>query len=425
MKRSMINYPHTTCPELVSGRECLPAGETGICEVPSGKNIKTKNIRMKIKHITRLLLLSAILVAAGCKKEYIDVDNTVITPDLSNPIIQSVSNKTWYVVENSVKFPWETLDNTPSMAENMSVVLYGLAWKSISFYRDGTVDMVFRPPFFPSSFIHGLGTWQVSKTEENTIIMNLKTPVSNVNATFKVLNLETKDQVALMNVSMDQGNMVITANLANSTTQFSANQLEAIDYNWFATREVLKTPLDAGEFTGTTWTTASYNYPLTEVPDEKQNLTQITYVENLLTATPVSLWGVELNLLKDGKAAIAYNNQLMKDLWDGGKKIVSDATWSVKGNKIWITSDEQLFFSVGEYMFGIQVYGNNLVFHGTKNGDPLRTQTACYYAIELIERTAEGFWARVTTHDATFYTFLFRSETDLGNTINIKEAFKK
>jgi len=381
---------------------------------------------MNIKNTTVFLLLSAMLLVSSCRKDYIDVDNTVITPDLSNPIIQTVSNQTWYLVSGTVKENWSTLENAPSDAEVFAVMLYGLAWKSISFFRDGTVDMVFHPPFFPSAFIHGLGTWQVSKTEENTIIMNVKTPVSNATATVKIVDLEAKDQVAIISLYVDLGNRVVTANFTNSSTNFSPNQLDFINYNWFANKEVLKTPLDASEFINTSWTTASYNYPVTEVPDEKQNLTQVTYVENLLTATPVSLWGVELNLLNDGKAAIGYNSQFMDMIYDGDKKIISDANWEIKGNKVWIKTDEQLFFPIGEYMFNIQTYGNNLNSnYATVNGFPIRTQRECYYAIELIERIDEGIWCRVTTQDAVFYTVLFKSPTDLSNTINIKEAFKK
>lgn len=374
-----------------------------------------------IQKIFLLLLIGG--VVSSCTKEYTDIENNIVTPDLGDPIIQSVSNETWYVM-GSAKENWVTLDNTPSPGETMATMLYGMAWKSIRFLRDGTVDMVFAPPFFPNTYIHGLGTWQVSKTEKTTIIMNVKTAISNATATVKVKNLESKDQVKVLELIIDFGNRVLTANFANASDALSPNQKEAIDYNWIETKEILKEPLNANDVMGS-WASANFNYFMgKQIPDEEKYIIRTTYIEDLLSSTPAFLWGLEFNLQKDGKALLVYGKgTLVAEGRPEDQKVVSNATWEVKGNKIFVKSDEQFFTSVGYSLFGLDVYANNLEVIGYNNDSKMYIQKGCYYVIEIIKKETDGFWCRITTNDATYYAFLFKAETNLDNTVNIKEAF--
>ena len=50
---------------------------------------------MKPRYII-LLFTTSLVMVTGCSKKDFIVENTTITPDLSNPIIQRISNQTWY-----------------------------------------------------------------------------------------------------------------------------------------------------------------------------------------------------------------------------------------------------------------------------------------------------------------------------------------
>ncbi|HMR18237.1 MAG TPA: hypothetical protein PKA53_02960 [Sphingobacterium sp.] len=370
----------------------------------------------------RIILLFSIATTlmTGCKKEEIVVYNYQITPDLSNPIIQKLTNITWYRNLNTTQEEWTSLENIPKPSEAMASMLYGIAWVNFTLYRDGTSNMVYVPPVFPYAYIHCRGTWQVSKTEENTLILNTKTPVSNATVKIRVNNLEAKDNVSYINLSMDFGNRLVLVDFDNSIPNVEPEALQAANYDWFASKIILNTALNASDFIGT-WSSPYYDrHTFSEENYPSETKLRVTYVEDLLAQTPIFMNGVAFNLEENGKAHIAYNKTTFSQ-WSFDKNLVSDAKWYVKGNKIMIESDEEFFYSVGEILFGLTVHAPGLQYLGEYEETPIRLQTKRFYAIEVIERKEHGFWCRVTSNDGGFYSFLFKTEFDASNTMNIKE----
>ncbi|MFA7493967.1 MAG: hypothetical protein WCZ43_10700 [Proteiniphilum sp.] len=97
---------------------------------------------MKINPII-ILFTAMLLIVSSCKKEEIEVWNTQITPDLSNPIIQSVTNITWYRNINTTREEWVSVENIPKPSEAMASMLYQIAWVNFTLFRDGTSNMLF------------------------------------------------------------------------------------------------------------------------------------------------------------------------------------------------------------------------------------------------------------------------------------------
>lgn len=385
---------------------------------------------MKTRNV--LLFGLALWMVTACKKEDIVVENTTITPDLSNPVIQKISNQTWHrdaaLGLESIKLIWETKENVPSSSESMASFLYVAAFQNMTLNRDGSSNMLFRPPFFPNIYIHNKGTWQVAKTDENAIILNTKTPVSNNTAKIKVLNLEAQDQVSTLKVSMDFGNRMIDFNLANSTSSTDPVEISAGDFRWLEQHTVSTAAINAADYIGT-WATASYDEAVSVGNVAEKDVIRVTHIEDLLLSTPTMLSGQAFDLREDGTATIAYKvfertfGAEFLDILPPGKTLASDATWEVKGNKIFVRTDEAFFYSMGELLFHLPVYGENLIKLGVAQNLPIRMQKQRYYAIELIEKMDDGFWSRITTNDAIFYAFLSKVPFDVNETINIKSAF--
>ncbi|MBX2922551.1 MAG: hypothetical protein KF746_10200 [Chitinophagaceae bacterium] len=384
-----------------------------------------------MKH-TLIIFSFSLLLMTGCKKEEIIVYNTQNTPDLSNPIIQKLTNVVWYKEGLSLTEQWTSQNNILKPADYVSSLLYNAAWASITLYRDGTSNMVYLPPFIASTAIHCKGNWQVSTEEENTIILSTKTPVSSVTGKIKVLNMEAKDNLSVAEVSIDFGDRLLKVNLINeSPYTYDMNSpafVSAIDYNWFASQEIQATPLKAEDFVGA-WSipTGDVDGKTFSSPDfPTEGLKRIAYVEDLLTQTPSFAYGMTFNLKNGGKADIYYqNNYFFNSEFDTDKTVVSNATWSVKGNKILIETDEEMFLSIGEGLFGLSSHVANLISLGItpKTKQNIRILPKQFYSIELISRNEKGFWARITTQSTVLYTFLSKAEFDSSSTINIKDLF--
>ncbi len=385
-----------------------------------------------LKFLSLLLLVSVL----ACTKEDIIVENTTVTPDLSNPIMQKLSNQTWYKspggTAGETTFVWETQENMPSPSEAMASLLYTTAFQNITLKRDGSSNMLFVPPFFTNVYIHNQGTWQVAETEENAIVLNTKTPVSNTTVKGKVLNLQAKDQLSSLNMSMDFGHRVLDFKFVNTTyVSNDAVRMEAEDFRWIEQQNISTETLNAQDFVGTWASSGFVNSKMTMFYGgdyEKEEIIRVTEIEDLLLSTPTFFSGQAFNLNADGSATIAYRifettlQPLEEDILND-KTVVSNATWEVKGNKIFINTDEALFYSLGEFLFHLPVYAEHLTTIGQYGNLPIRIQKYRYYAIEVIEQTNEGFWSRITTNDAIFYAYLFKSRLDTANTINIKNAF--
>lgn len=366
--------------------------------------------------------LACVLLLYGCKKENITLINRQVTPDLSNPVIQKLTENTWYITKTTEK--WASTKNIPTPSESMANILYSAALRNITLSRDGSCMMVYAPPMFAGTFIYGAGTWTVSDTEENTIIIATKTPVGNSIFTMKVLYLETKDNVGVLKVTMDHRTRVYEQDFStinNTYTDFPV-LLEGIHYGWIEEMQVRHEHLQESEFAETGWANAS-RYSFTMRDFAREDLIGVTYIEDLLTKTPIFLYGVKFNLLKNGEARISYTD--VSEFTGDGRKLYSIATWYTRGNKIMIHSDETLFLSVGENLFALPTYvpGLSLIKQGVNASVYLQSNRT--FAIEIISKQRAGNWCRITTNDAIFYAFLRKESADTGDAINLKELMDK
>ncbi len=368
-----------------------------------------------------IIILFTALVWSGCKKEEITLYNTQVTPDLSNPVIQKLTNVTWYRDGmNTVQEEWTTLLSIPKPSEAMASMLYSMAWLNMTLHRDGTSTMLYIPPVFPHVYIHCQGVWTVSTEEENTVIINTKTPVSSAIIKVKVLNLETRENVAVLNVSMDFGNRLLTAFMTNHIQDY---RFDTFDEGWYANNPVSTTTINADEFIGA-WASPRYdweNYHANEYPDE--NIVRSTHVDDLFSQTPNIFSGVKFTFEEEGKAYISYTKDYKKSL-EIEKEWVSNASWSLKGNKIILESEEEFFYSAGELLFGFPINAPNLTYYGILKDSPIRSQSKRFYVFEVIKRENHGVWWRITSNDANFYTFLFKVDEKIENTTNIKDLVK-
>lgn len=377
------------------------------------------------QYIIAVLSTIAMFLTTACSTDEIELYNTQNTPDLSNPIIQKVSNIVWYneLSAHNTEEVWSSQNNIYKPSDFASSLLYQAAWTSLALYRDGTSNMVFLPPFLPNAPIHAQGNWTVSTEEENTIILTTKTPVSSVTGKLKVLNLETKDNVSILKISLDFGDRLMVTTLSNENpyTYIPTPQLAALDYSWFAERTVSTEALKASDFIGD-W----INYNDDELVNE--SMIRYTHMEDLLMDTPAFPLGFSFNLEGNGIARIVYSSRTYKNVFPVqtalGSTVFSNAKWEVKGNKILIATDEELFMALGEQLFGFTPYSNNLTLLGYIEAAPIRIQGNQLYSLEIVEKTTQGFWTRITTKTETCYAFLKKATIDKENLINIKDIFK-
>ncbi|HMR19066.1 MAG TPA: hypothetical protein PKA53_07185, partial [Sphingobacterium sp.] len=287
--------------------------------------------------------------------------------------------------------------------------------------------MTFVPPFASQAVIHTKGNWAVSTEEENTILLNTKTPVTSVTAKIKILNMETKETGSVVKISVDFGNQLITTELSNNNPfgYVQGPLFRALDHSWYASKTVSKAPINASEFIGT-WTGHGDN-SASELTD--YDMIRYTHIEDLLANTPAVLTGLSFDLEEGGKAKIVYTGRgsrsYFNDITGGDRVVFSNAKWSVHGNNIRIETDEEMFVSFGELLFMLPPHYGNLTLLGYSGVTPIRIKSNQLYNLEIVERNDDGFWTRVTTKTETFYIFLQKSTYDKNNTVNIKDVFKK
>ncbi len=370
----------------------------------------------------RLLLYSLIIfLFGGCKKEEITLYNTQVTPDLSNPLIQKLTGVTWYRDGmNTVQEEWTTLLNIPKPSEAMASMLYSMAWTNLTLHRDGTSSMLYLPPVFPQTYMHLQGTWVVSTTEENTVIINTKTPVSTAIIKLKVQKLETQGAVALLQASMDFGNRMLQVYMSNNTVD---NRLATFDDSWYTQHPISDAPLQAQDYIGS-WATAKYdleNHSAAKYPAE--NIVRSTHADDIFAQTPNIFTGMKFSLEEGGRASLTYSKEYL-NLFKLDKPFGSDARWTTKGNKLILECDEEFFYSAGEVLFGFPINTPNLTNYGSIAGTPIRTQAKRFYVIELIKKEQHGMWCRITGDDVNFYGFLFKTN-ESNEVIPIKELTKQ
>lgn len=377
-----------------------------------------------MKHI--VYFIACLFMITGCTTDEIIVYNDQVTPDLSNPIIQKITNVTLY--NKGAVSEWESTENIPSPSETVASLLYTYAWQSIHLNRDGTSQMIYFPPMLNNSFIYCEGTWTVSEDEENTIILATKTPVSNITAKIKILDLETKDNLITVALSFNLGNRFLSVNMDNAPVNTTELYLELYDLEWFDSHSVKTTPLVKEYFIGA-WATAAYELDATAEPSAN-NFIRSIYMEDLLNKTPVINTGLEFDFQEDGKANIVYSDNVsnffdsnLQELEDG-QKLYSNATWEIKGNKLTVETDELVFVSIGEVMFGVAVYGPDLTVLRTDTDHPFRILENRFYTFEIISQEDDGNWCRVTSNDAISYLYLKKRASEWGNVKNVKD-YKK
>lgn len=385
------------------------------------------------QYIIVTLFFATFLFGVSCTKDEIYLYNTQNTPDLSNPIIQKMTNIVWYPEGGSVVDNWSTRNNIYKPSDYASSLLYNAAWTNLTLYRDGTSNMVFVPPMLINTVIHCKGNWQVSTEEENTIILSTKTPVSSVTGKIKILDLEAKENISTAKISLDFGDRLLSLRLVNdnSITQTSAIGM-ATQYSWIAEQAILTEPLEESDFIGT-WATPPSTITDPNRQTIAEDITGIIYIEDLLANTPAFSRGLTFHLQKEGKAQIVYTAGGTSGIifsYEMGltENVFSDAKWWVKGNKIFIETNEELFYSIGESMFRFAPHVTNTTLLGYTSAEkyytPIRIRPN-QYSFEIIERTDKGFWTRVTTRTEIFYAFLSKTTFDENNTLNIKDVFKK
>ena len=322
-----------------------------------------------MKNIVILASLLATIIFSACdKRNVIDVYETSSTPDLSNPVVQKLTNVTWYKavgIENNVV--WTTTRFKEKASSPFESMLYMMAWLGMELRRDGSSTLLFRPPLGESSYIFCQGKWKVSTTEENTIIIDSKTPVGYINMKVKVKDLQAKDNVSILTALVDVGDRVLMIDFFNNTSIYGdepENEFPGIGktarQDWFATMPVNHNNLSLANYVNTSWETISYKAENKEaVEDNSQLAIRSLFVEDLLTRTPAFFYGLKISLGENNKAFIQSKN-LIKSAFtsfsgslDENNYPVVNASWRIEGSRIIIETDELPQVSMGEETFNL------------------------------------------------------------------------
>src|SRR5690606_27909636 len=116
-----------------------------------------------------------------------------------------------------------------------------------------------------------------------------------------------------------------------------------------------------------------------------ESMTRSVYVEDILTQSPVLFNGLEFVFGEKGQAKIVYSSYFT-NLFDyrnkeltADQKFYSNANWSIKGNKLTVTSDEVIFYSIAEGLFGISVHDPDLTVLRTDTYVPFRIRPKRFY----------------------------------------------
>ena len=92
-------------------------------------------------------LLATVLFSACDQRNIIDVYEINSTPNLSNPIVQKLTNVSWYRVGNQEnEVVWTTTKFKNKASSPFETLLYSWAWMGMELHRDGTSTLLFRPP---------------------------------------------------------------------------------------------------------------------------------------------------------------------------------------------------------------------------------------------------------------------------------------
>lgn len=376
-----------------------------------------------MKHIVLAALSLATLFAACDQRNVIDVHQEATVPDLNNPVVQKLTSTTWFkdVNLNIPNDSWSSTNFSNKASGPFEGMLYSMAWLGMELQRDGTSTLIFYPPLTKYQFILCRGKWKTSPTDPNTVIIDTKTPVGYATLRVKVMDLQTKDNVAMIRAYVDVGDRVMMIDFFNggsvleggSPTEFP--DLRNMGQAWFDGMQVSRQPIDKALFNNTAWEMSPYSSESESKFEIPQLAIRTTFVNDFLTKTPSLVYGAKFNFAQDGNVYIDIPSVVKQTAfrpWASqveDKNIMVKGTWRTQGNRIIVETNELPFISVGEELFRVPTDQRPLdVLLSNDNGDAVKVWKNYYYIIEYIKSTNTGAWFRISSPQETYYLFMLK-----------------
>lgn len=393
-----------------------------------------------MKHIVLAALSLATLLAACDQRNVIDVHQEAAVPDLNNPVVQKLTSTTWFkdVNLNIPNDSWSSTNYSKKASGPFEGMLYTMAWLGMELQRDGTSTLIFYPPVTKYQFLLCRGKWKTSPTDPNTIIIDTKTPVGYATMRVKVMDMQTKDNVAMIRTYIDTGNRVMMIDFFNggsvleggSPTEFP--DLRNMRQAWFDGMQVSRQPIDKGLFNNTAWEMSPHSRDVEKDFEIPQMAIRTTFINDLLTKTPSLVYGAKFNFAQDGNVYIDIPSVVKETAfrpWASqveDKTIMVKGTWRTQGNRIIIETNELPFASVGEAVFQLPVDLQPLdVLFSDNNGDAVRVWKNYYIIIEYIKPANTGAWFRISSPQETYYLFMRKQPIDkLTDVKGVRETAK-
>ena len=314
-----------------------------------------------MKHIVLAALSLATLFAACDQRNVIDVHQEASVPDLNNPVVQKLTSTTWFkdVNLNIPNESWSSTNFSNKASGPFEGMLYSMAWLGMELQRDGTSTLIFYPPLTKYQFLLCRGKWKTSPTDPNTVIIDTKTPVGYATLRVKVMDLQTKDNVAMIRAYVDAGDRVMMIDFFNggsvleggSPTEFP--DLRNMGQAWFDGMQVSRQPIDKALFNNTAWEMSPYSSESESKFEIPQLAIRTTFVNDFLTKTPSLVYGAKFNFAQDGNVYIDIPSVVKQTAfrpWASqveDKNIMVKGTWRTQGNRIIVETNELPFISVG------------------------------------------------------------------------------
>lgn len=393
-----------------------------------------------MKHIVLAALSLATLFAACDQRNVIDVHQEATVPDLNNPVVQKLTSTTWFkdVNLNIPNDSWSSTNYSKKASGPFEGMLYSMAWLGMELQRDGTSTLIFYPPVTKYQFLLCRGKWKTSPTDPNTVIIDTKTPVGYATMRVKVMDMQTKDNVAMIRTYIDTGNRVMMIDFFNggsvleggSPTEFP--DLRNMRQAWFDGMQVSRQPIDKGLFNNTAWEMSPHSRDVEKDFEIPQMAIRTTFINDLLTKTPSLVYGAKFNFAQDGNVYIDIPSVVKETAfrpWASqveDKTIMVKGTWRTQGNRIIIETNELPFASVGEAVFQLPVDLQPLdVLFSDNNGDAVRVWKNYYIIIEYIKPANTGAWFRISSPQETYYLFMRKQPIDkLTDVKGVRETAK-
>lgn len=393
-----------------------------------------------MKHIVLAALSLATLFAACDQRNVIDVHQEAAVPDLNNPVVQKLTSTTWFkdVNLNIPNDSWSSTNYSKKASGPFEGMLYTMAWLGMELQRDGTSTLIFYPPVTKYQFLLCRGKWKTSPTDPNTVIIDTKTPVGYATMRVKVMDMQTKDNVAMIRTYIDTGNRVMMIDFFNggsvleggSPTEFP--DLRNMRQAWFDGMQVSRQPIDKSLFNNTAWEMSPHSRDVEKDFEIPQMAIRTTFINDLLTKTPSLVYGAKFNFAQDGNVYIDIPSVVKETAfrpWASqveDKTIMVKGTWRTQGNRIIIETNELPFVSVGEAVFQLPVDLQPLdVLFSDNNGDAVKVWKNYYIIIEYIKPANTGAWFRISSPQETYYLFMRKQPIDkLTDVKGVRETAK-